>query len=328
MKHIWKVLPAALAAALLLTACGPKAPAGPTGGSGVQSEPAGSSSSVGSSAASSGEAPAGAYVFTRETMPRLDGSTSTAPLARAMCAVLLGEDQDQVSDLVHFSRTTQSYWNLMNGDADLLLAAEPTPEVMEELNRQERWELTPFATDALVFVVNQDNPVDSLTVEQVQKIYTGEITNWSQVGGEDLDIVPFQRNKEAGSQTMFEKLVMDGLDPMEPPVAWTADSMNGLLNAVREYDNSAAALGYTVYYYANDMEMARGLKVLAIDGVSPSAQAIRDKEYPFLNPYFVAIQRDLPQDSPIRILYDWVLGPDGQKLAALEGYVPVTDPEG
>lgn len=326
MKYIRKILPAILAAAVLLTACGPKAPAGSAGGSGTGSESAVSSSP----ACSSGTAaiPEGPFVFTRETMPRLDGSTSTAPLARAMCAVLLGEDQDQVADLVQFSRTTQSYWNLMNGDADLLLAAEPTPEVMEALNSQGRWELTPFATDALVFVVNQDNPVDSLTVEQVQKIYTGEITNWSEVGGEDLDIVPFQRNKEAGSQTMFEKLVMSGLELMTPPANWTSNSMEGLLNAVREYDNSAAALGYTVYYYANDMEMARGLKVLAIDGVSPSAQAIRDKEYPFLNPYFVAVQKDLPQDSPTRILYDWVLGPDGQKLAALEGYVPVTDPEG
>ena len=142
---------------------------------------------------------------------------------------------------------------------------------------------------------------------------------------EDLDIVPFQRNKGAGSQNMFEKLVMDGRTPMDPPSTWTADSMSGLLDAVREYDNSAAALGYTVYYYANDMEMARGLKVLAIDGVSPSAQAIRDQEYPFLNPYFVVIPKDLPRDDPARILYDWVLGPDGQKLAALEGYVPVTD---
>lgn len=326
MKYIWKILPAILAAAVLLTACEPKAPAGSVSGSGTGSEYAVSSSPVGSSGTAA--IPEEPFVFTRETMPRLDGSTSTAPLARAMCAVLLGEDQDQVADLVQFSRTTQSYWNLMNGDADLLLAAEPTPEVMEALNSQGCWELTPFATDALVFVVNQDNPVDGLTVEQVQKIYTGEITNWSEVGGEDLDIVPFQRNKEAGSQTMFEKLVMSGLELMNPPANWTSNSMEGLLNAVREYDNSAAALGYTVYYYANDMEMARGLKVLAINGVSPSAQAIRDKEYPFLNPYFVAVQKDLPQDRPTRILYDWVLGPDGQKLAALEGYVPVTDPEG
>ena len=97
---------------------------------------------------------------------------------------------------------------------------------------------------------------------------------------------------------------------------------------MREYDNSAAALGFTVYYYANNMEMAKGLKVLAVDGVSPSAEAIRAGEYPFLNPYFVAIAKDAPEDSPTRVLYDWVLGPGGQRLAAMEGYVPVTDVEG
>ena len=127
---------------------------------------------------------------------------------------------------------------------------------------------------------------------------------------------------------MFEKLVMEGQSPMSAPEAWVPDSMAGLLDAVREYDNSPAAIGFTVYYYANDMEMARGLKVLSVDGVAPSAQAIRSGEYPFLNPYFVTIAKDAPQDSPTRILYDWVLGPDGQKLAAIEGYVPVTETEG
>ena len=310
----FRTLTAALALSLLLTACGQTSPA--------QSRPSSSSSSASGSVSA---VPVEEFVFTRANLPRLDGSTSTVPLAQAMCAVLLGEDQEQTAQLIHFSRTTQSYYNLMNGNADLLLAAEPTPEVMEELDQRNSWYMTPFAIDALVFVVNQNNPVDSLTVEEVQKIYTGEITNWSQVGGEDLDIVPFQRNKGAGSQNMFEKLVMDGRTPMDPPSTWTADSMSGLLDAVREYDNSAAALGYTVYYYANDMEMARGLKVLAVDGVSPSAEAIRAGEYPFLNPYFVVIPKDLPRDDPARILYDWVLGPDGQKLAALEGYVPVTD---
>ena len=263
------------------------------------------------------------FVFTRDNLPRLDGSTSTVPLAQAMCAVLLGEDPDQVSDLVNFSKTTQSYRNLMSGEKDLVLAAEPSPEVLAELETGGMWDMTPFATDALVFVVNKDNPVDSLMVDQVRKIYTGEITNWREVGGPDLDIVPFQRNPEAGSQTMFEKLVMDGLEPMDPPAAWIANSMEGLLGAVREYDNSAAALGYTVYYYANDMEMAQGLKVLAIDGIAPSAQAIREGDYPFLNPYFVAIRKDLPQDDPTHILYEWILGPEGQKLASLEGYVPI-----
>ena len=123
------------------------------------------------------------FVFTRENMPRLNGSTSAVPLAEAVCSVLLGESREEVADLVQFSRTTASYEALMAGEADLLLAGEPEQAVMERLEAGDRWLLTPFATDALVFVVNADNPVDGLTTEQLQKIYTGEITNWSQVGG-------------------------------------------------------------------------------------------------------------------------------------------------
>ena len=253
MKQWKKLLPALLSLALLVS-CGPKRP--------------GTDTSVGDVSAPGTADP---FVFTRDSLPRLDGSTSTAPMAQAMCAVLLGEGREQVADLVQFSRTTQSYRNLMAGAADLLLAAEPAPEVAQELKQEGEWLLTPFATDALVFVVNEDNPVDSLTTEQVRKIYTGQITNWKEVGGEDLDIIPFQRNSEAGSQTLMEKLVMDGLEMMDAPEAWVPDSMMGLLEAVREYDNSPSAIGYTVYYYANDMEMAKGLKVLTIDGVSPSA---------------------------------------------------------
>lgn len=105
-----------------------------------------------------------------------------------------------MADLVQFSRTTQSYRNLMAGAADLLLAAEPAPEVAQELKQEGEWLLTPFATDALVFVVNEDNPVDSLTTEQVRKIYTGQITNWKEVGGEDLDITPSSATARLGAR--------------------------------------------------------------------------------------------------------------------------------
>ena len=266
----------------------------------------------------------GAVVFTRENMPRLDGSTATAPLAQAAAAVLLGESEEDVADLIDFSRTTESYRQLMQGNADLLIAAEPNAAVFDEMEEAGfEVQMEPLATDALVFMVNEDNPVDSLTTEQLRGIYSGEITNWSEVGGADLDIVPFQRNAESGSQVLMEKLVMDGTEMTEPPEGYMIASMVGLMDAVKEYDNSSNAIGYSVYYYAHDMQMAGGLKLLQIDGVAPEAATIRSGEYPFLNPYYVAMNAAEPEGSMTRVLYDWLLGPDGQKLVDMKGYVSV-----
>ena len=272
------------------------------------------------------ESQPGQFVFTRENFPRLDGSTSTVPLGQAIASVLLGESREDVSDLVQFSKTTQSYRNLMNGSADLLIAAEPAETIWEEKEAQGfDWEMAPFAVDGLVFLVNADNPVDSLTTEQIQKIYTGEITNWSQVGGEDREIVPFQRNATAGSQTAMIQQVMGELPLMDAPAEYVRGEMGDLIEAVAAYDNSPAAIGYTVYYYAEDMEMADGLKLLSVDGVSPSDETIRSGEYPFLNNYYVLTAAGLAEDDPAKVLYDWILSEEGQRLVAHEGYVSVLD---
>lgn len=264
-----------------------------------------------------------AFVFTRENLPRLDGSTSTIPLGQAVCSVLLGERREAVSDLVQFSRTTASYQALMWGNADLLLAAEPEQDIKARMDADGSWLLTPFATDALAFIVSPDNPVDSITAAQARDIYAGEITNWSELGGKDEAIIPFQRNADAGSQVLLQKLVMGDTPLMTPPADYVP-TMSEMMEAVRTFDGSSGAIGYTVYYYANDMKMAEGLKILKIDGVAPVADSIRDGSYPFLNPYYVAIAKDAAEDSPTRILYDWILGPEGQALIEHEGYVSVT----
>ena len=266
------------------------------------------------------------FVFTRENFPRLDGSTSTVPLGQAIASVLLGESREEVGDLVQFSKTTASYQNLIWGNADVVIAAEPAEIVWEEKESLDfDWEMAPFAVDGLVFLVNADNPVDSLTTEQIQKIYTGEITNWSQVGGEDREIVPFQRNATAGSQTAMIQQVMGELPLMDAPAEYVRGEMGDLIEAVAAYDNSPAAIGYTVYYYAEDMEMADGLKLLSVDGVSPSDETIRSGEYPFLNNYYVLTAAGLAEDDPAKVLYDWILSEEGQRLVAHEGYVSVLD---
>jgi phosphate transport system substrate-binding protein len=264
------------------------------------------------------------FVFARDTFPRMDGSTSTIPLGQAVASVLLGAPRDQVADLAIFNKTTQSFRNLMIGNADILIVGEPNPSVFEEMKQAGfKYEMTPFATDALVFVVNENNPVSNLSTDQLRKIYTGEITNWNDVGGADMKIEAFQRNAEAGSQSLMKKLVMKDLEMSQPPEGYAIGEMDGLISAVKSFDGSASALGYTVYYYADDMQMAKGLKILSIDGVQPSDATIANKEYPFLNPYYTVIAANEPESSPARIMYNWLLSAEGQNLIKTEGYVPV-----
>lgn len=268
-----------------------------------------------------------AFRFTRENFPILDGSTSLVPLGQGIASVLLGESREEVSDLISFNRTTQSFRNLRDGQCDIVIAAEPKAEVFEEMaSAAFPYLMETIAKEALVFVVNADNPVNSLTSEQLQGIYSGQITNWKEVGGEDLPIAAFQRNPTAGSQVMMEKLVMQGTPMMEAPATMIPQEMGALIESVRSYDNSANAIGYTVYYYATDMQMAQGLKILAVDGVLPSADSIRSEEYPYINGYYCCISANEPADSPARRLYDWLVSDAGQTLLNLEGYVAVSAP--
>lgn len=267
-----------------------------------------------------------AFTFTRENFPRLDGSTACIPLGEAICSVLLGESRDQVQDLVQFNRTTQSFRNLMNGSCDLLISGEPNAAVYEEMEANHfEADIETFGRDGLVFLVNESNPVDNLTTDQIRDIFSGKITNWKEVGGEDAPIIAIQRNEGAGSQALIKKLVMKDTPMMEAPADYIAGSMGDLMTVVKSYDGSANAIGYSVYYYAHDMEMAKGLKLLKIDGVEPSRETIHDQTYPHLNAYYCVIAHDTPADSPIRILYDWIMSEDGQRLIAQEGYVAAID---
>lgn len=269
------------------------------------------------------------FTFTRENFPRMDGSTATVPLAQAVASVLLGESREDVADLAQFNRTTQSYYNLSDGLCDILIAAEPSAEARAEIEAKGfQLMMEPLAMDALIFVVNENNPVDSLTAEQIRGIYSGEITNWSQVGGLDQEIQPFQRNEGAGSQTLMLKLVMGDTPMMTAPTELVAGAMGELMEVVKSYDNSASAIGYSVYYYANDMQMAQGLKIIAVDGVQPNAGTIRSGEYPYLNPYYAVIDGTSAEDSPARILFNWLLGEEGQALVEAEGYVALLETEG
>ena len=304
---------AACSAAGILTACkGSDAPA--------------------SSASASSEAPASSVseapqdpLFSEEDFPKLDGSTACIPLMAQMMADTTGRDLVEAQSTISVSTTAYAWesFGLYNTDTKMLVVYEAPDSVKEELETANvQLEQKPIGVDALVFIVNEDNPVTDLTQQQLRDIYAGKITNWKDVGGQDLDIVAFQRRSDSGSQTLFQKLLIQGGELMDPPTELAPTAMGELVDSLAAYNNSANAIGFSVYYYIDQMYSQPGLRLLSVDGVMPSNDTLADGSYPLCNDFYAVIRPDAAADSPERQLYDWLDTEAGQACIKKAGYVP------
>ena len=255
---------------------------------------------------------------------KIDGSTATIPLTAALHDRLGSGGSPPVHQT-----TSEAYQNLISGRADLIFVTHPSEDEFETA-RQDGVELEviPVVKDALVFLVNIENPVSNVTLSQLRDIYTGRITNWNALGGPDESIIPYQRTPNSGSQTLLLKLVMDGQTPMDPPAEWIAAEMGWLVEVVSEYDNTREAIGYSMFYYVNNMYGNSRFKLLGIDGVKPSRDTIARGEYPLEDHYYAVIRKDTPAGSPARALIDWLLTDEGQELAVRAGYIPLRSMDG
>lgn len=259
------------------------------------------------------------FTFTKQNMPVLDGSTATIPLGEAVMSVLLGLPRGECE--VEFFGTSNAYNRLINGNSDVLLVYEPTDETVNFINSfDDKVEMAAIGRDGLVFLVNAANPLAGITTDEIRGIYMGEITNWSELGGDDIPIKAYRRNSTAGSQALMEKLVMKGDEMADLGSDMIVGSMGGLIETVGGYDNSEGAIGYNVYYYVTEMRLEDNVKLLEIDGVAPSIESISSGDYPFINDFYVVIRSSEPEDSPARILFNWIQGEEGQALVSHEGY--------
>ena len=259
-----------------------------------------------------------------EEYPRMDGSTANLPMMAEIMSQVCGITLEEAEELTTCTKTSNAWSNIANGNVDILLvyeAAEDTKAYLETVGTE--LEVTPVGRDALVFINNEQNPVDNLTQAQLIDIYTGKVTNWNEVGGEDLDIIPYQRVATSGSQSLFMKLLMKDIVPMDAPMELRPAEMGMLIDELARYNNEGNALGYSVFYYANYMYQQPGLRMIAVDGVQPSDETIADGSYPLLNEYYVVIRADEPEDSPARLLRDWILSDEGSAAIVKAGYIPM-----
>ncbi len=265
--------------------------------------------------------------MTVDTYPVVDGSTATLPLSEAVFMAATGESAEVAAEQVVHTKTTNSYNRLYNGEVDLLIVYEPAQSIVERMQTEPLC-IKPIGLDALVFMANQANPVESLTMEQLVDIYSGKISSWAEVGGNEKELLAFQRPLGSGSQTLMEKLVMGDVEMVTGDNVFRYYTMSDILEGMLSYNGEDNTLGYSVFYYANNMYFEKDLKFMAVNGVLPSTQTIYDGSYSLDNAFYAVVRTDEPADSNARKIFDWLTGNDGQQLVLDLGYVPVQMPEG
>lgn len=328
MKTNLKLIALSLAAAALLSACsdsesGENDSSSEQGSSSSITE-SGSTSSESSTSSTSGSSTSssGGAVLKLRDLPEMDGSTSAVPLEIGLKSKLLNLTYSDAEKYVSHTTTHEAFKRLISGEVDLILSV-PISEEQQALADEAGVTLVmePIAREGFVFAVNAENPVDELTSEQLRKIYSGEITNWSQVGGRDEKIIPYQRNQDSGSQNYMTEFMGD--TPLaEPPSEYVKGGMAGIMDAIAVYDNSAGAIGYSVYSYAAQMYAnANKVKFIAVDGVAPSKATMADESYPLLSCTY-AIYTDRSPEKAKKFV-ELASSDEGQTYVLESGYLPV-----
>jgi len=288
--------------------------------------------------------------LTLDNYPKVDGSTSTDPLNILIACKLLGikhqwkmngngwfiepvlKSNNNLKKFEQLIRSSQTHWsilNLIDKKADIILSARTmSPEEKDYADSKGIVLIeTPIALDAFIFLINPNNPITSLTIEQIQDIYTGNITNWNEIGGDDAPIVPFIRNQNSGSQELMDSLVMDGFDIMNH-LPWSDESFykNHIISSMipvfdRVWEDKDA-ICYTVYYFKEYILRDKRTKSLAINGIPPSKENIENNIYPLSAEVYAVIRSDLDKSSIAYKIYEWIQTENGKEVISESGYIP------
>ena len=169
---------------------------------------------------------------------------------------------------------------------------------------------TVVAYDGMAVIVNHANPIAGLKNKQVEKIFTGDVTDWSAVGGKPGQISIYTRNTSSGTYSDFKELAMKKRD-----YAPSAQKMAGNEQIAAEVAKNPNGIGYVGLAYIK----AKGIKVISIDKVMPEAESIRKKSYPYARPTFYYTNGE--PTGVAKSFIDFTLSPEGQAIAQNVGFV-------
>jgi phosphate transport system substrate-binding protein len=214
---------------------------------------------------------------------------------------------------------------LINNTVDMANASRQIKP--EELQQAEANGIQPVehivAGDAIAVVVHPSNPVDQLTIPQLSDIFSGKITNWRQVGGQDRPIVLLSRESNSGTHVFFlENVVRQGKvddHTLFSPNTLLMPSSEGISAEVRQNPN---AIGYDGLGYVTPDQKVLGVAPAAGQPyVLPSVETVKNGTYPIARPLYIYTVGE-PQGA-IRDYLDWITGSEGQAIVLEQGFVPL-----
>lgn len=236
------------------------------------------------------------------------GSTSMSKVM-GILAEQFGMDNADVTVSVEGGGSSAGVEAASNGTADLGLASRALKDEEKEQGLVENI----VALDGIAIIVNADNAVADLSVEQIAKIFTGEITDWSEVGGEAGDIAVIGREAGSGTRDGFESIT-ETEDSCKLDQELT--STGAVIEAVR---GNAAAIGYASL---SEVEGQDGVSAITVDGVECSESTILDGTYKIQRPFVIVTKEGAEMSGQTKAFFDWAMSTDAADLIRQAGAVP------
>ena len=245
-------------------------------------------------------------------LPTIDGAAALLPIYAGFVesiypedsVIFNGESYDDASAM-HYTNTRGAYKDIVDGQADLIICVAPSEEQLAYAAQNGvELEMVEIGKDAFVFIVNSDNPVSDISVEQIRGIYSGEITNWKELGGPNVPIAAMRRNEGSGSQSALENLMGD------TPIIADYTALFG------------SPIGFSFRYYVTGMLAEGGVKMLSVNGIEPSIENIASGAYPVTSSIYAVYRKGETNENVYKAV-DFMLSKDGQDIVEKSGYVPV-----
>lgn len=249
----------------------------------------------------------------------LSGSTTLLQVSEAWANAFMEEYGGTV--IVNGGGSGGGIADMINGVNDLANASRQIKE--EELESAESAGLDVqeymVLYDGIAVIVSSNVSVDDLTIEELSKIYTGEITNWKDVGGADAEIVIIARDSSSGTGEYFlEEVVQLGKTMEDNDYSENALRLQSNADIVNQTKDNDNVIGYIGLGYLEE-----SLKTVKVEGIEPSIDTVKDDSYPISRGlYIYAPNKELSQIGEAYI--DFVLSDEGQAIGLEEGFVPLT----